>query len=428
MIRPTQCDPQAAGLQAGEEPEEENQAPDVAPTSPDAFRLGGETPRVMRLSRKTLAALGAGASLAIGGALIYALQPKTAQKPENLYDTNTRNRADLVTGAPADYSDVPKLGPPLPGDLGRPIVAAQQKGQNVPIPPIGSPASDAARPDPKRAAAEEVRARAAQERDSARTSQLFLAGQTGNIGRGAPAALAPAPALSNAATEYGPAATATSTSASSRQAFLEPRSKAATLSPERIQRLGLSHVLQAGSIIPAALITGIRSDLPGQITAQVTQNVYDSPTGKTLLIPQGARLIGAYDSDIAAGQRRVLLAWDRLIFPGGHSILLGRLPGADVAGMAGLEDQTDYHWGNMLKAALISTLLGVGTQLAASDDSDLVRALRLGTQETVSQTGRQLVQRQLNVPPTLTVRPGFAFRIVVTRDLVLEPLVSGASQ
>lgn len=427
MIRPTQNDPQAAGLQAVDEAGEQYQAPDVAPTSADAFRLGGETPRVMRLSRKTLAALGTGASLAIGGALIYALQPRTPQKPENLYDTNSRNRADLVTGAPADYSNVPKLGPPLPGDLGRPIVAAQQKGQNVPIPPIGSAPSDAARPDPQSAAAQEVRAQGAQERESARTSQLFLAGQTGNIGSGAPAALAQGPALSNAAAQYATAATATSTSASSRQAFLEPRSKA-TQSPERIQRLGLPHVLQAGSIIPAALITGIRSDLPGQITAQVTQNVYDSPTGKTLLIPQGARLIGTYDSDIAAGQRRVLLAWDRLIFPGGHSILLGRLPGADVAGMAGLEDQTDYHWGNMLKAALISTLLGVGTQLAASDDNDLVRALRLGTQETVSQTGRQLVQRQLNVPPTLTVRPGFAFRIVVTRDLVLEPLASGASQ
>ena len=428
MMRPTQSDPQAVSLQAREDPEEQSQAADVAPKSPDAFRLGGEPPHVMRLSRKTLAVLGAAASLAIGGALIYALQPKTPQKPENLYETSSRNRSDLVTGAPADYGAVPQLGPPLPGDLGRPIVAAQLKGQNVPIPPIGSPTSDAARPDPRRAAAEQARASAAQERDSARTSQLFLAGKAGDIGSQARAALAPEAALSNAATAYRPAATTTPTSASSRQTFLEQRSEAAAMSPERIQRLGPPHVLQAGSIIPAALITGIRSDLPGQITAQVTQNVYDSPTGQTLLIPQGARLIGAYDSDIAAGQRRVLLVWDRLIFPGGHSILLGRLPGADVTGMAGLEDQTDYHWSNMLKAALVSTLLGVGTQLAASDDSDLVRALRLGTQESVSQTGRQIVQRQLNVPPTLTVRPGFAFRIVVTRDLVLEPLVSGASQ
>lgn len=118
-------------------------------------------------------------------------------------------------------------------------------------------------------------------------------------------------------------------------------------------RLGSPNVVQAGSIIPAALITGIRSDLPGQITAQVTQNVYDSPTGRILLIPQGARLIGEYDSDVASGQNRVLLAWDRLILPGGHSILLDRLPGADVAGMAGLQDRTNFHWGNMLRAVSI---------------------------------------------------------------------------
>lgn len=181
-------------------------------------------------------------------------------------------------------------------------------------------------------------------------------------------------------------------------------------------------------MIPAALITGIRSDLPGQITAQVTQNVYDSPTGRILLIPQGSRLIGEYDSDVAAGQNRVLLAWDRLILPGGQSILLDRLPGADAAGMAGLEDQTNYHWGNMLKAALISTLLGAGTELISNGDSDLIRALRFGTQDTISQTGRQVVQRQLNVPPTLTVRPGFSLRIIVTRDLVLEPVPAGGTR
>ena len=190
-------------------------------------------------------------------------------------------------------------------------------------------------------------------------------------------------------------------------------------------RLASPYVVQAGSVIPAALITGIRSDLPGQITAQVTQSVYDSPTGRILLIPQGSRLIGEYDSDVAAGQNRVLLAWDRLILPGGHSILLDRLPGADAAGMAGLEDQTNYHWGNMLKAALISTLLGVGTQLATDNDDDLVQALRYGTQDTINQTGRQVVQRQINVPPTLTVRPGHVVRIIVSRDLILEAASQG---
>lgn len=195
-----------------------------------------------------------------------------------------------------------------------------------------------------------------------------------------------------------------------------------TVSVERLAAPASPNIVQAGSIIPAALITGIRSDLPGQITAQVTQNIYDSITGRILLIPQGARLIGEYDSEIAAGQTRVLLAWDRLILPDGRSIVLERQPGADPAGFAGLQDRVNQHWGNMLKAATISTLLGMGTELAADSDDDLVRALRRGTQDTISQTGQQIVRRQLNVQPTLTIRPGHPLRVVLTRDLVLEPI------
>ena len=146
-----------------------------------------------------------------------------------------------------------------------------------------------------------------------------------------------------------------------------------------------------------------------------------------LLIPQGSRLIGAYDSKIAAGQNRVLLAWDRLILPGGRSIDLVRQPGADASGMAGLADRTDHHWGHMLKAALISTVLGVGADLGSDDDDRLVRALRDGSQDTIGETGRQLVSRQIAIPPTITVRPGFIFRVIVTRDLVLEPIAGGST-
>ncbi|ASR50227.1 TrbI/VirB10 family protein [Blastomonas fulva] len=417
----TACDDKLTG-----HPDELVEETSVAPSGAEDLRIIAEPPRVMRLSRKTLAALGFVASLGIGGSLIYALQPKDDAPPENLIDTNSRNRADQVTGAPASYSDVPKLGPPLADGGGDLIGLGQQDGQNVPISPIEPPANDTPPPDPGIAAAEQARERAAQERDSARTSQLFLAGSSRGGEVRPSASFNSAPAAVNAAgdTTQAPAATATS----SRQAFLGRSSNRGMESSERIMRLGSPNVVQAGSVIPAALITGIRSDLPGQITAQVTQNVYDSPTGRILLIPQGARLIGEYDSDVAGGQNRVLLAWDRLIFPGGHSILLDRLPGGDASGMAGLEDRTDYHSGSMLKAALISALLGVGTDLVASDDSDLVRALRFGTQDIVSQTGRQVVQRQLNVPPTLTVRPGFALRIIVTRDLILEPFKTGAAR
>ena len=182
------------------------------------------------------------------------------------------------------------------------------------------------------------------------------------------------------------------------------------------------NILQGGAVISAALITGIRSDLPGQITAQVTENVYDSPTGRILLVPQGTRLIGQYDNGVGFGQRRVLLVWNRLIMPNGRSIVLERQPGADSEGYAGLEDGVDYHWGELFKAAALSTILSVGAEAGSSgQDSDIVRALRQGASDSVSRTGQQIVSRQLNIAPTLTVRPGYPVRVIVTRDLVLEP-------
>ncbi len=315
-----------------------------------------------------------------------------------------------MTGAPGDYGKIPKLGEPLPGDLGRSILAARKDGEVVPVPGIGTPPAD-----PRVAAAEQARARVAQEREAARASQLFLGG--------ASSVAASLPVLGNVAAPPAPTdAIGNPTAADKRQAFLAVGGAQPIESAARISRPSSPYVVQAGSVIPAALITGIRSDLPGQVTAQVTQNVYDSPTGRILLIPQGARLVGEYDSDIGAGQSRVLLAWDRLILPGGRSIALDRLPGGDAAGMAGLSDRTNYHWGGVLKAALVSTLLGVGTELGASEEDRLARAIRSGAQDSISETGRQVVERELGVRPTITIRPGFGLRVIVTRDLILEPV------
>jgi type IV secretion system protein VirB10 len=207
-------------------------------------------------------------------------------------------------------------------------------------------------------------------------------------------------------------------------AFLNASVDRRTTSPDRVAAPASSYVVQAGNVIPASLLTGIRSDLPGQITAQVTENVYDSPTGRFLLVPQGTRLIGNYDSQIAFGQSRVLLVWTRLIMPNGRSIVLERQPGADTAGYAGLEDGVDNHWGALFKAALLSTLLGVGSELGSGSDSgnngDIIQALRRGSSESANQTGQKIVQRNLNIQPTLTIRPGFPVRVIVNRDLVLE--------
>lgn len=387
------------------------------PTMADAraFQLRGDPPRVMRLSRKALAVVGGVAALGIASSLIYALAPAGEKPAQELYNTESRSTSEAITSGPQDYANVPKLGPPLPGDLGGPIVSAQQRGEAVPLPPIGAQSDQ---PDARKQAAKVARQRAAQEREAARMSGVFVGGNAG----GGTTTSASSLVLSDQAPPQPQQSVAAVSDQSAKRGFLAQVSNQRTVSAERLAGPVSPNIVQAGSVISAALITGIRSDLPGQITAQVTQNVYDSPTGRILLIPQGARLIGEYDSEVAAGQPRVLLAWDRLIMPDGRSIVLERQPGADGAGYAGLQDQVNQHWGNLLRAAAISTLLGVGVELGADSEDDLVRALRRGTQDTINQSGQQIVGRQLNVQPTLTIRPGHPVRVILTRDLILEPI------
>jgi type IV secretory pathway VirB10-like protein len=385
-----------------------------------SMRLRAERPRVTRLSRRVLAGGAAIGSLAIFGAVFWALQNNRSHTsaPSELYTTDHHNVADGLTGLPRDYAGVPRqappLGPALPGDLGRPILSAQ----NAPSGAIPSVDGE--------------QQRIGQEIEAARLSKLFA---STNIRELALPSIQPASSDSAAVTSSQPNQSAQpavdETLAQNGQdrklAFVNASVDRRSTSPDRIVAPASSYVVQAGNVIPASLITGIRSDLPGQITAQVTENVYDSPTGRFLLVPQGTRLIGVYDSQVSFGQSRVLLVWTRLIMPNGRSIVLERQPGADTAGYAGLEDDADNHWGALFKAALLSTLLGVGSELGAGSDSGtgnnggLIQALRLGASDSLNQTGQKIVQRNLNIQPTLTIRPGFPVRVIVNRDLVLEP-------
>ena len=363
------------------------------------MRLRAAPPRVTRLSRKVLASVAAVALVGVGGALIYALQTRDGGTGgEELFSTNNRQPADGLAGLPRDYTG-PVLGPPLPGDLGRPILDAQNRGQPVVPPTITTPPVD--RAEERRLAEEEA----------ARLSTVFF--QSGQ--RSATTPGSNMPGLAGLDLGGQPATQDRHT------AFLNGPVERQTVAMDRIMAPASPYILQAGAVIPAAMITGIRSDLPGQITAQVTENVYDSPTGSLLLIPQGTRVIGQYDAGVQFGQRRVLLVWNRLILPNGRSIVLERQPGADASGYAGLEDGVDYHWWDLMKAAGLSTLLGIGTELATDDEDRLIRAIRDGAQDTINQAGQQIVQRQLQVAPTLTIRPGYPVRVIVTRDLVLEP-------
>ncbi|ACI93535.1 conjugal transfer protein TrbI [Afipia carboxidovorans OM5] len=379
------------------------------------LRLRPEQPRVTRLSRKVLITLGSVSAVAIMAALFWALDAnrRANQSPTELYSTENRTPADGLAGLPKDYTGIPKLGPALPGDLGRPIVSAQDEGKPVVAPDIRTPRAD---PTEQRRLAEIEAARVAKVFTDSRGVQATVASAPA-IGRVDPAAGLTLPA------ETPPLDPGAAQNMQDRKlAFVNAAVDRRTVTPDRVQEKASPYVVQAGTVIPAALITGIKSNLPGTITAQVTEQVYDTPTGKQLLIPQGARLIGQYDSQVAFGQSRVLLVWNRIIMPNGTSIVLERQPGADAEGYSGLEDDVDYHWGQLFKAALLSTLLSVGSEAGYSgNESDIARALRQGTSNSTSQIGRQIVGRQLNIQPTLTIRPGFPVRVIVNRDLILQP-------
>jgi len=379
------------------------------------LRLRPERPPVTRLSRRVLLGLAAVAAISVSGALIWGLNQgqRKANSATELYNTENKPTADGLTTLPRDYTalprDVPPLGPPLPGDLGRPIRNAQMNGP-------GEPAIDV------------EQQRVAQETEAARTSRLFA---TTNV-REHPANHVTLPMSASTEQEVAtPIGRGDGTPLDPdalvnmqdrKHAFLTVPVDRKTVSPARLANPPSRYVVQAGAVIPAALITGIRSDLPGQVTAQVTENIYDSPSGRYLLIPQGSKLIGAYDSQVSFGQDRVLLVWTRLIMPNGRSVVLERQPGADTQGFAGLEDEVDHHWVRLAGAAALSTLLGVGAEFGATNnDSAILTALRRGSTDSLNQTGQQVVRRNLNIQPTITIRPGFPVRVIVNRDLVLAP-------
>lgn len=192
--------------------------------------------------------------------------------------------------------------------------------------------------------------------------------------------------------------------------------------------------LQAGAIIPGILITGINSDLPGQIVGQVRSNVYDTISGNTVLIPQGAKLTGLYDSQVAYGQARVLVVWQRILFPNGQSMDLAGMPGVDLSGYAGFYDQVNNHYGKIFGSAILMSILSAGAQLAQPQTSNnpfaaptvgQTLAQSLGT--TLANTGTMITTKNLNIQPTLQIRPGYEFNIMVTKDMVFPGPYGAAS-
>lgn len=343
-----------------------------------------------------------------------ALEPPSFRKAASAVESDEpagKAGSDALANVPDSYGDVPRLGPPLPGDLGRPILE-QQRGVGSAPPPIGSDQA-------AQSAVEAERERIAAERQAARSSPILA-----QLGEGRNASVAPPfePAPANAPTASNdPSASAAAVPASQQRKIGFARSTDGDRDPHELQAAPSPWILSAGTVIPASLITGLDSDLPGTVLAQVSENIRDSATGRTILIPQGARLIGRYDSVVAYGQRRAFVVWTRIVFPDGASIELDNMPATDAAGYAGLEDRVDSHTWQLLKGIGLSTLLGVSTQLSIGGGGDLVRAIRESTQQNAAHAGDQITGRNLDVQPTIKVRPGWPVRVLVDKDLVLQP-------
>ncbi len=183
--------------------------------------------------------------------------------------------------------------------------------------------------------------------------------------------------------------------------------------------------LKRGSVIPATLVTGINSDLPGRITAQVSQNVYDSATGRRLLIPQGAKLFGRYDSQVTFGQDRVLVVWTDIIFPNGSTLQIGGMAGTDAAGYGGFHDQVDNHYLKTFGSAILVALIGAGTDMLLPQDNSssgttdsAADAARGSFAETFGEISQQTVSKNLEIQPTLEIRPGYRFNVLVDQDII----------
>jgi len=390
-----------------------------APKSdPEALVLRAKPGRVTRFRRGAIVAIAAAGSAAIAGVSWLALKPAALDlaTPSDGKQIGAKATPDALAGAPANYGDVPQLGGPLPGDLGRPILSRQRE--------LGTALT--ADPAVERAAqeAEAERQRIVAEERAARESGVML--QVSGSPR--------TPALAPSATVAEPAPSPGRANGNARLHDNDPNDRQRKnemigranrdddINPHVLMPPVSAHTLMAGSIIAASLVTGLNSDLPGLVTAQVTQNVYDSVTGRILLIPQGSRLIGRYDSVVAFGQNRALVVWQRIILPDGSSIRIDNVPATDTQGYAGLSDRINRHTWRLLKGVALSTLLGVGTQLSfGSSENDLVRAIRESAQRGGTRAGDQLVTRNLDIQPTLRVRPGWPLRIVVHKDIVVRP-------
>lgn len=400
-------------------------AAEAAKVDPEALVLKASPRRVVRFKRNLLVGIAGIGCIGVFGITWMALKGSglhLGQNDNQLYSSEHRPTPDALAGLPGNYGQIPQpkqpLGPKLPGDLGPGILKREQQ---LGVAPAGPSAEDEA--------ARAERLRLAQQAQQAREASVFfqLTQHNGGATTAPPAAT---PASAQTAPEAPAGSDATHLNLDLARDQNDQQRKLDFVNQAAARSIYNDHALQtpaspyevlAGTVIAASLLTGLNSDLPGMVTAQVTENVYDTVSGRYLLIPQGSRLIGSYDSVVAFGQSRALLVWQRIVMPDGSSIQIDNLPATDAAGYAGLEDEVDYHTWTLLKGIAMSTLLGVGGQITfGSNQSNLVEAIRESTAESTNEAGQRIVEKDINIQPTITVRPGWPLRVIVHKDLILR--------
>ncbi len=389
---------------------------------PESLLLRGKPRRAVRFKRNVLMGAAAVGFLAIVGCAWIGLGKHHAKPAGNQPELFNPDKAadakkpapDHLQALPATYSAlasssasaIPVLGPPLPGDLGKPILEQQQARLK---------AGDAAG------------AGAGPQAAAARQAGVFFKVTDKSVVGDALSSLTGAQAAAVASPAASPASSLTldldkdQNTQGRKLDFAGKADNAGIYNSHDLELPRSPDEVLAGTVISASLVTGLDSDLPGTVIAQVTENVYDTVSGHILLIPQGTRLIGQYDSVVAFGQSRALLVWQRMILPDGSSLQIDNLPASDTSGYAGLADKVDYHTWALLKGVGLATLLGVTSVSGSSQDSDLVRAIRESAEQSANQAGEKIVAKHLDVQPSITVRLGWPVRVIVHKDLVLKP-------
>jgi type IV secretory pathway VirB10-like protein len=404
--------------------------------TPESLTGSGKAPSVKRFNRKMLAIIGAIAGVVIILAFAVGLQPPKPKAPEPVATTArppVPNAA--VNSLPGGYDAlVPQLGEARAGDLG--AIAAN-------TPSLGGQVSPNAAPrqlTPIEQYAQQVELDRLRSEDRARGATVSFGSAGGNDSSIASPSAGAADAtqlqerlLELAQRGGAPGAAPVSASLSARDDANRQDDKAAFVDKSRetdfqlhatVQRAQSPYTLFAGTILPCVLTQGIDSDLPGQIGCMISQNVYDTVTGRFLLLPQGTKVIGTYDSRIAYGQERVLVVWTRLLRPDGSTLSLEGMPGIDLSGYAGLTGHVNNHYLRLLAGVVLGSILGASAQIAVGANSQNPSFSQLAIQgagQNINEAGQQITRKNLNIQPTIEVPPGGRLNIFATKDLILPP-------